>query len=237
MLIPEPLPFIKDYIHELNVAIKTHCPEKKLSRIQQYWLAFCIMAVIVTNSVCWARFQRASIGTLLERFKNAYPQIRIRCIFADALYGNGEFLDQASRLFGGIQVISQIRANQLIRFRNKKIPVEKYFRSFPGTPQTVRVRGGKQIHSLFFHPAQLAQIENKLPAYTVGSLTGKVKVEGILAIFEQIISSEAPMDRFKEFAASLEDNVIALNSSSKHMVGRELGKFESSSSLKHRNAA
>ena len=35
-------------------------------------------------------------------------------------------------------------------------------------------------HSLFFHPAQLARIENKLPAYTVGSLTAKIKVEGIL---------------------------------------------------------
>jgi len=468
MLIAEPLPFIKDYIQELNTALKAHCPEKNLSRIQQYWLSFCAMAIIVTNSVCWARFQRASVGRysigalawmfrkskipwelllqmsvrlilhrygitegnigiddtdkrrckstqkifqvhkikdkpsggyimgqsivflvlitpkitipvafsfhmpdpalsawhkmdkklrkqrvpkelrpvkpvrdtnyptmpqialeLLEQFKAAHQQIRIRCVFADALYGTKEFLDQASRIFGGIQVISQIRANQLVRFRNKNIPVENYFASFPGTQQTIRVRGGEQMqvivgsarlhvhahgrkrfvialkyegedeyryiiasdlswrtldiveaytlrwlvevffqdwkanegwgqltkqigeegsnrslilsllvdHSLFFHPVQLARIENKLPAYTVGSLTAKVKVEGLLAAFEQIILSEAPVERFKEFAKSLEDNVIALNPSSKHMVNRKLGRFEPSPSLKHRSAA
>ena len=468
MLIAEPLPFIKDYVGELNIAIKSHYPEKNLSRIQQYWLSFCIMAIIVTNSVCWARFKTASIGqysigalawmfrkskipwylllqmsvnvilrrygitegnigiddtdkrrskstkkifqvhkikdkpsggyimgqkivflvlitpiitipagfsfympdpvlsawekndkklkkqgvpknlrpakpdrdtnyptmqqialNLLEQFKRAHPQVRIRCVFADALYGTEEFLDQASRLFGGIQVISQIRSNQLIRYRNKKMAVEKYFTSFPGVQQTVRVRGGEEIkavvgsarlhvhahgkkrfvialkyegedeyryiiasdlswrtldiveaytlrwlvevffedwngnegwdkltkqigeegssrslilsllvdHSLFFHPVQLARIENKLPAYTVGSLTAKVKVEGILAIFEQIILSDAPVERFKEFAKSLEDNVIKLNPSTKHMVNRNLGKFEPSPSLKYRSEA
>lgn len=467
MLIAEPLPFIKGYIRELNTAIKAHCPEKNLSRIQQYWLSFCVMAIIVTNSVCWARFQRASLGQysigalawmfrksripwdlllqmsvsillrrygitegnigiddtdkrrskstkkifqvhkikdkpsggyvmgqsivflvlitpkitipvgfsfhmpdpvlsawykndqklrnqgvpkklrpakpvrdnnyptmpqialkLLEQFKRAHGQIRIRCVFADALYGTEQFLNQASELFGGIQVISQIRSNQLIRFRNKNMPVEKYFASFPGTQQTIRVRGGEQIkvivgsarlhvhahrkkrfvialkyegedeyryiiasdlswrtldiveaytlrwlievffqdwktnegwgkltkqigkegsnrslilsllvdHSLFFHPVQLARIENKLPAYTVGSLTAKVKVEGLLAMLEQIILSEAPVEQFKEFAKSLEDNVIELNPSSKHMVNRKFGKFEPSPSLKHRSA-
>ena len=468
MLIAEPLPFIKDYVRELNTAIKAHCPEKNLSQIQQYWLSFCIMAIIVTNSVCWARFQKASIGQysigalawmfrkssipwdlllqmsvsvilrrygitegnigiddtdkrrskstkklfqvhkikdkpsggyimgqsivflvlitskitipvgfsfhmpdpvlsawykndkelkkqgvpkklrpakpdrdpnyptmpqialkLLEQFKRAHRQIRIRCVFADALYGTEEFLDQASKLFGGIQVISQIRSNQLIRFRNKNMPVEKYFARFPGTQQTVRVRGGEEIkavvgsarlhvhahrkkrfviafkyegedeyryiiasdlswrtldiveaytlrwlvevffqdwkgnegwgkltkqigeegsnrslilsllvdHGLLFHPVQLARIENKLPAYTVGSLTANVKVEGMLATFEQIILSDAPVERFKEFAKSVENNVIALNPSTKHMVNRKFGNFAPSPSLKHRRAA
>jgi hypothetical protein len=468
MLIAEPLPFIKDYVREMNTAIKAHCPEKNLSRIQQYWLSFCIMAIMVTNSVCWARFQKASIGqyrigalawmfrkssiawelllhmsvrvilrqygitegnigiddtdkrrskstkklfhvhkikdkpsggyimgqsivflvlitpkitipvgfcfhmpdpvlsawhkndqklkkqgvpkklrpakpdrdpnyptmpqialNLLEEFKRAHGHIRIRCIFADALYGTEEFLDQAAKLFGGIQVISQIRANQLIRFRNRNMPVEKYFASFPGTLQTIRVRGGEEIkavlgsarlhvhahrkkrfvialkyegedeyryiiasdlswrtldiveaytlrwlvevffqdwkgnegwgtltkqigeegsnrslilsllvdHSLLFHPVQLARIENKLPAYTVGSLTAKVKVEAMLATFEQIILSDAPVKRFKEFAKSIEDNVIVLNPSTKHMVNRNFGCFEPSPSLKHRRAA
>lgn len=468
MLSIEPLPFIKDYMQQLNTAIKAYCPEKSLSRIQQCWLSFCIMAIIVTNSVCWARFQRASVGryrigalgwmfrkskiswdllllmsvnvilrrygitegnlgiddtdkrrskstkkifqvhkikdkpsggyimgqsivflvlitpkitipvgfsfhmpdpalsawykndqklkkkgvakklrprkpnrdnnyptmpqiavTLLEQFKAAHPQIRIGCIFADALYGNEQFLDQASQLFGGIQVISQIRANQLVRFRNKNIAVEKYFASFPGTQQTIEVRGGKQVavvvgsarlhvhahrkkrfvialkyegedeyryiiasdlswrtadiveaytlrwlvevffqdwkgnegwgkltkqtgeegssrslilsllvdHSLFFHPVQLARIENKLPAYTVGSLTAKVKVEGMLAAFEQIILSDSPVECFKKFAKSLEDNLIMLNPSSKHMVNRKFGNFQPSPTLRYRNAA
>ncbi len=86
------------------------------------------------------------------------------------------------------------------------------------------------------HPDQQAQLENKLPAYTVGSLTAKVKVEGLLAAFEQIIMSEAPVERFKEFTKSLEENVITLNLSSKHMVNRKFEKFGPAPSLKQRYA-
>ena len=62
MLITEPLPFIRDFIDQLNKAIKAHCPDNQLSRAQRYWLALSVMAVIVTNSVCWARFAKAGIG-------------------------------------------------------------------------------------------------------------------------------------------------------------------------------
>jgi hypothetical protein len=57
-----------------------------------------------------------------------------------------------------------------------------------------------------------------------------------IAMLEHIILSEAPVEQFKEFAKSLEDNVIELNPSSKHMVNRKFGKFEPSPSLKHRSA-
>ena len=465
MLIGEPLPFIKNYIEKLNEAIKTYCPEKELSRIQRYWLSFCVTAIIVTNSVCWSRFQKAGIGqygvgalswmfrkssipwemllqmsvasilrqygitegcigiddtdkkrskstrkisyvhkikhkpsggyvmgqsivflvlitpkitipvgfafhmpdpglkawsknnkklkekgvpkkerpakpdrdknyptmpqiavSLLEKFRNAHPQIHIQCVFADALYGTKSFVDQTSSLFKGAQVISQIRENQLVRFRNRNRTVKDYFEAFPGTEQTMQVRGGEQIkvtagsarlhvhahgkkrfvialkyegedqyryiiasdlswrtidimeaytlrwlvevffqdwkanegwgkltkqpgeegssrslilsllvdHSLFFHPAQTAQLENKLPAYTVGSLTEKIKVEAIMNLFEQIVLSEAPIERFKEFAKAVENNVVKLYPSTKHMISRDYGKFEALPSLKHR---
>jgi hypothetical protein len=48
-------------------------------------------------------------------------------------------------LFDGAQVISQIRANQLIQFRNKKLAEETYFKSFTGIEQTIRVRSDKKI--------------------------------------------------------------------------------------------
>jgi hypothetical protein len=467
MLIGKPLPFVQNYIGAINDAIKAHCHKKGLSRIQKYWLSFCIMAVLVTNSVCWARFQRAGIGrysvaalswmfrkssipweillrmsictiiqkygitegylgiddtdkkrskstkkiahvhkikdkpsggyvmgqsivflilitpeitipvgfafhvpdpvlsawykndkklkkqgippklrpakpernpkhptmpqialTLLERFKAEHAGIRIRCIFADALYGTEDFFDQASRIFRNIQVISQIRSNQLIRFRNKKWSVENYFEKFSGTEQTIRVRGDEEIkvtigsarlhvqahgkkrfvialkyagedeyryiiasdlswrtldivetytlrwlvevffqdwktyegwgkltkqpdedgssrslilsllvdHCLFFHPDQLARFENKLPAFTVGSLATKIKVECMLTAIEEIISSDAPVQRLRDFANSLEKNATILRLSKKHMVGRDLGKFEPVPSLKYRQA-
>lgn len=62
MLLEEPLPFIKDYVNKLNEAIKIYCPERQLSLTQQAWLSFCVMAIIVTNSVCRSRFQKAGIG-------------------------------------------------------------------------------------------------------------------------------------------------------------------------------
>jgi len=34
-----------------------------MSATQRAWLAFCVTAVLVTNSICWARFERASLGT------------------------------------------------------------------------------------------------------------------------------------------------------------------------------
>ena len=59
MLITEPLPFIRDFIDQLNNVIKAHFPDKQLSRTQRYWLAFAVMSIILTNSVCWARFSKA----------------------------------------------------------------------------------------------------------------------------------------------------------------------------------
>jgi len=58
-----------------------------------------------------------------------------------------------------------------------------------------------------------------------------------LATFEQIILSDAPAEKFKEFAKSVEENVVMLRLSKKHMVGRGLGKLEPAPSLKHRMAA
>jgi hypothetical protein len=469
MLIDQPLPFIKKYVAALNEAIVTCNAQKRLSRIQHLWLSFCVMAVMVPNSVCWSRFQKVGLGryhivalswmfrkskipwelllqrsvqvilntygitegylaiddtdkkrckstkkihrvhkikhkpssgyvmgqslgflvlvtpkmtlpvgvafhmpdpalsawykadqqlkkkgvakalrpsrperdsryptmpqlalSLLEQFKQAHHHIGIRCIVADALYGTEVFVNSASRLFGNIQVISQIRQNQLVRFKNSDLPVKDSFAKFPGIEQTIRVRGGDAIrvnigsarlhvcahgkkrfvialryegeaeyryiiasdlswrtadiveaytlrwlievffqdwkanegwgqltkqpgeegssrslilsllvdHCLFFHPEQLARFENKLPAYTVGSLTAKIKVEGLMALFEQILFSDAPVERFKEFAKSVEDNVsVALFPSKKHMVGRNLGHLEPSASLKYRLAS
>jgi len=468
MLLAEPLPFIKEYLRILNSAIEIHCPGKELSQIQQYWLSFCVMAIMITNSVCWSRFEKANMGrystaalswmfrkskipwdlllqmsvtvilekygitegslavddtdkkrskltkkiyrahkvfdkssggyfngqrivflvlitkkitipvgfsfyipdpvlsawrkndkklrkmgikkkdrpaepvrnkdyptiprialNLLGQFKKTHGNISVRCIFADALYGTEEFVDQASAIFGGIQVISQIRRDQVVRFRGKEISVEQYFKSYPGSTQKVQIRGSAPVeatfgsarlhvnahgkkrfvialkyegedqyryiiasdlswrtidiikaytlrwlvevffqdwkanegwgkltkqpgeegsnrslilsllvdHSLFFHPDQLARIENKLPACTVGSLTAKIKVEAILDLFEQIILSDSPFERFKEFAKEIEDNVVGLNSSKKHMVNRDLGNLEPSPHLKFKNAA
>src|SRR5215467_11088555 len=254
MVISKPAPFVRAFVDAVDAAIRTHQPQHALSGPQRTWLAFCITAVLVTNSICWARFERASLGAyamaalswmfrhskipwehllvasvrvvlqhhgitsgslivddtdnprskaakalaylyklrdkasggylwgqslvflvlvtpkislpvgvvfyqpapelsawyktakalkkrgvphkqrppkpapnaqyptkqhlalrLLAAFKAYQPDIRVHCIAADALSGTVSFVDEASALFGGVQVLSQIRSNQNIR--------------------------------------------------------------------------------------------------------------------------
>ena len=283
MILGKPAPFVRAFIEAVDTAIRTYQPHHAMSATQRAWLAFCVTAVLVTNSICWARFERASLGTyslaalswmfrhskipwdhllvasvrvilrhhgitsgslviddtdnqrskaatalahlyklrdkesggylwgqslvflllvtpkisipvgfvfyqpapelsawykqektlkkqgvpakqrppkpapnpqyptkqqlalrLLEEFKSHHPAIRIHCITADALYGTALFVDSASALFGGVQVLSQIRSNQNIRVGKREQPVADYFATHPGTPHRIRIRGGEE---------------------------------------------------------------------------------------------
>src|SRR5256886_17125014 len=63
MLIGKPAPFVSTFVAAVDEAIRAHQPSCGMSAMQRAWLAFCVTAVLVTNSICWARFQRASLGT------------------------------------------------------------------------------------------------------------------------------------------------------------------------------
>ena len=460
-------PFVSSFVEALNVALEKHKPGCGLSRIQKGWICFCIMAILMTNSVCWARFERAGLGRyslaalswifrqskipwellltmsvrvvlsrygikegslveddtdkrrsksttkiglvhklkdkatggflmgqcivflvlvtpkitvpvgfkfympdpaltewnkkekarkklripvqqrppkpqknadyptkqelalcLIEEFRRDHPDVKIRCIVADALYGTGPFVDRASSIYGGIQVISQLRTDQNILFRNKKMTVEQYFVKHPGIPQKITIRGGKQMsavigsarlhvcahgkkrfvialkyegedqyrylvasdmswrtidivqantqrwlievfnedwkqnegwgkltkqqgeegsdrslilslltdHCLLLHPEQLARIENELPAYTVGSLVARVRVEALLALIHELISSEDPNEGLNQLGEKIKET-FSLEPSKKHMIGRDLGRLEPTPSLKYKAAA
>jgi hypothetical protein len=78
---------------------------------------------------------------LLAAFRQEHPQVRVQAVVADALYSSGNFLDQASELFNGVQVIGRLRQNQRVRYRGRARSVTAYFQSFPGVPQMLRRRG------------------------------------------------------------------------------------------------
>jgi len=284
MIIGKPAPFVRAFIGAVDDAIRVQSPSHGMSAMQRTWLAFCVTAVLITNSMCWARFERASLGSyslgalswmfrhskipwdellvasvrvmlrsygmtsgslviddtdnqrsksaqtlahlyklrdkesggyiwgqslvflvlvtpkisipvgcvfyqpapelsawstqekarkkqgvpkkqrppkpapnpsyptkqqlalrLLEAFKAHYPDIRVHCIMADALYGTAPFVDTASAIFGGVQVLSQIRSNQNIRLGKRAQHVADYFATHPGTPHTIRIRGGEEV--------------------------------------------------------------------------------------------
>ena len=283
MFIYDTLPFVRNYIDEIDGALKAYDENAKLTNSQKAWLGFCIMAIFVTRTFCRAKFERARLGArssaalswmfrwsaipwqillaastvvvigrfgiircrlvldetdkkrsksaklihnlhkikdkasggyingqklvflylvadnvsipvgfefykpdpelkkwkkndeklrrqgvskknrppeparnpscptvaeialrLLRQFRLNHPRVKVDCILADALYGTQTFVDEASAIFGGVQVISQIKTNQNVRYRNRDIAVEKYFSSHPGTTQKIRIRGGKQ---------------------------------------------------------------------------------------------
>ena len=56
------LPFIRDYIRLLSGSLAEHHPENRLTQKQELWLCFCLTGILLTNTVCWARFERASFG-------------------------------------------------------------------------------------------------------------------------------------------------------------------------------
>ena len=63
MVITQPLAFVLACVDAVDEAIQEHHPGQDLSALQRSWLAFCLTAIFGTNAVCWARFERASLGT------------------------------------------------------------------------------------------------------------------------------------------------------------------------------
>ena len=53
-------------------------------------------------------------------------------------------VDAASALFGGVQVLSQIRSTQNIRLGKRVQHVADYFATHPGTPHRICIRGGEE---------------------------------------------------------------------------------------------
>ena len=91
-------------------------------------------------------------------------------------------------------------------------------------------------HCLLLHPEQTTRIENKLPAYTVGSLQRKSQMEVLLAFIKTVLEHPNPAEKLKELA-DLIDPVFQLMPSGKHMVGRDLGRMKPTASLQYREAA
>lgn len=80
---------------------------------------------------------------LLGEFVTAFPDIAIKAVLADALYATGAFMDQASELTGGAQIVSQLRANQRVASRNSQTDVSRYFARQRGVETAVPIRGDR----------------------------------------------------------------------------------------------
>src|SRR5262245_40658584 len=63
MILAKPAPFVSAFIDAVDEAMRQDHPSHGMAVMPRTWLAFWVTAVLVTNSICWARFARASLGT------------------------------------------------------------------------------------------------------------------------------------------------------------------------------
>ena len=81
---------------------------------------------------------------MIRSFTSAFPDVRIKSVLADALYGTGEFMDQASVLTGGAQIVSQLRSTQIVSSRHSSTNLKAYFSRQSGVETRLIIRGGQE---------------------------------------------------------------------------------------------
>lgn len=81
---------------------------------------------------------------MLQSFADAFPAFLIRGVLADALYGNASFMDRASAVTRHAQVVSELRANQLVQSCGKNIALKRYFARRSGVETQLKIRGQQE---------------------------------------------------------------------------------------------
>ena len=89
---------------------------------------------------------------------------------------------------------------------------------------------------LLLHPEQLARVENKLPACTVGSLQRRIQMEALLVFVQQLVQAPNPAEQLTQLSRAVPE-FLGRRPSGKHMSGRDLGLLEPTPTLKHRAVA
>jgi hypothetical protein len=90
-------------------------------------------------------------------------------------------------------------------------------------------------HALLTHPEQLACLENRTPAYTVGSLRRASHAQAFMQFVQKIIMDSDPARMLESLCEKIKV-LFALASSKKHMNTRDLGRQEPTASLRSRAA-
>jgi len=88
-------------------------------------------------------------------------------------------------------------------------------------------------HCLLLHPHQLARLEHKRPACTVGSLQQRTRVDYLLAFIRELILADNPGEQFNRLSQAVEE-VFQLAPSKQHLNNRDLGRLEPTPTLKYR---
>ena len=88
-------------------------------------------------------------------------------------------------------------------------------------------------HRLFVHPDQQAQLQNNLPADTVGSRRANAQVECLGDVIDDRVSSDTPEETLKRFTTAVHE-VCSFGRSKKQMIPRQVGRLEPTPSVQYR---
>lgn len=85
-------------------------------------------------------------------------------------------------------------------------------------------------HLLILHPLQSARLKNKQPAMSVGCLVEHINAAALVDGISHIVHADEPKKEFDKFKILMEES-LPDRQSTKHLVGRELGRMEPTPSL------
>jgi hypothetical protein len=92
-------------------------------------------------------------------------------------------------------------------------------------------------HCLLLHEDQIALIESKLPAATVGSLRDRERANAMIEALEFLIKDKEDGKSIAFELKSSIENAIPLRPSKKHMAHKEMPNLEGAPSLTYMKAA
>jgi hypothetical protein len=78
-------------------------------------------------------------------FQAKFPKFRVISIMADCFYGTKEWTSGILGIYPKIQVISQLKSNQLIKYQNTEYSVKSYFGQRAAISTKTIIRGGKSV--------------------------------------------------------------------------------------------
>lgn len=54
--------FVEDYINYINFGLSEHNSSYRLTKHQVYWIKFCLMGILLSNTINWSCYSRLSLG-------------------------------------------------------------------------------------------------------------------------------------------------------------------------------
>ena len=163
MLIGAPLPFVDNYVDGLSEGLEKRQTGAGLTAGQKKWLSFCLMGILITESVCWQKFVRASLGRYSEALLSWY----FRCPMTWGLLVSisVDLVLESFFVWGGVLVLDDTGKKR--SKVTKRIPYVHWFKDKEGTGS---IRGQEVVFLVLVTPQVTIPVGFEFyqpdPAYT-----------------------------------------------------------------------